>query len=88
MENISSLGHAPVIPLSGANGVKLTGTTLKQNLTNSDIQLKTLRALKKRFQPDGMVMLMDLTVEAEAIGLPIHFEENESPSVSGHHIHN
>lgn len=83
---IMELGHIPVLPLMGVNGVKLTNTSLKQNLTDADTQLKTLRALRKKYQPDGMCMLMDLTVEAEAIGLPVRIEENESPVVTGHNI--
>ena len=76
-----------VMPLMGVNGVKLTGTTLKKNLTDAATQLETIRALKKKFKPDGIFMLMDLTIEAEAIGLSISFEENESPSVAGHDLH-
>lgn len=86
MDKIAELGHVPVLPLMGVNGVKLTDTTLKQNLTDGNTQLKTLRALRDKFQPDGMCMLMDLTVEAEAMGLPVEMGENESPHVSGHDI--
>ncbi len=86
VEKVKSLGHVPVLPLMGVNGVKMTNTTLKQNLTDGKTQLKTLRALRDRFQPDGMCMLMDLTVEAEAMGLPVEMGENESPHVSGHDI--
>lgn len=86
VDSIMELGHVPVLPLMGVNGIKLTGTSLKQNLTDVDTQLKTLRALRNKYQPDGMCMLMDLTVEAEAIGLPIRIEENESPVVIEHNI--
>lgn len=77
-----------VIPLMGVNGVKFTGQSLKKNLTDAASQLETIRALKKKFKPDGMFMLMDLTIEGEAIGLPVTFEENESPSIAEHTIHN
>ncbi|OQY32164.1 MAG: hypothetical protein B6241_12070 [Spirochaetaceae bacterium 4572_59] len=86
VNTIMELGHVPVLPLMGVNGIKLTNTSLKQNLTDVDTQLKTLRALRNKFQPDGMCMLMDLTVEAEALGLPVKIEENESPVVTGHNI--
>ena len=86
MNKIAEPGHVPVIPLMGVNGIKLTGTTLKQNLTDVKTQLKTLRALRDKFKPDGMCMLMDLTVEAEAIGLPVQMGDYESPHVTGHDI--
>lgn len=86
VDHILELGHVPVLPLMGVNGVKLTNTTLKQNLTDAETQLKTLRTLRDRYRPDGMCMLMDLTVEAEAMGLPVRIDENESPVVTGHNI--
>lgn len=75
-----------VIPLLGAPGVKLSNTTLKENLTNKDIQLRTLKLLVEKFQPDGIFPFMDLTVEAEALGLDISFSENENPAVRDHSI--
>jgi uroporphyrinogen decarboxylase len=83
---VSGLNRPAVLPLTGINGVKLTDTTIRQNLTDAETQIKTLCALKETFRPDGMFVLMDLTVEAEALGLPIKFEENDTPSVSGHDI--
>ncbi|HOP55115.1 MAG TPA: uroporphyrinogen decarboxylase family protein [bacterium] len=75
-----------VIPLLGAPGVKLSNTTLKENLTDKDIQLRTLKLLVEKFQPDGIFPFMDLTVEAEALGLDISFSENENPAVRDHSI--
>ncbi len=86
IEKISHLNRPPVIPLMGINGIKLTGTTIKQNLTDAEAQLETLSALHDTFRPDGMFVLMDLTVEAEALGLPLRFEENDTPSVAGHDV--
>ena len=85
-DRVSGLNRPAILPLTGINGVKLTNTTIKQNLTNAETQIKTLHALNNTFKPDGMFVLMDLTVEAEALGLPIKFEENDTPSVSGHDI--
>ena len=85
-DRVSELGRPAVMPLMGVNGVKLTGTSIKQNLTDAATQVKTLHVLKDKFKPDGMFVLMDLTVEAEALGLTLKFEENDTPSVSGHDI--
>jgi len=79
-------GNRLIIPLLGAPGVRLTNTTLKENLVDPSIQFKTLDMLLSEFQPDGIFTFMDLTVEAEALGLKINFPENEYPSVVEHPV--
>jgi len=71
-----------VIPLLGAPGTILSKTTLKENLTNSEVQYKTLSILIDKFSPDGIFPMMDLTVEVEALGSEINFPENTNPSVA------
>jgi uroporphyrinogen decarboxylase len=75
-----------VIPLLGAPGIQLSNTTLRENLIDWSIQFNTMRLLIERFQPDGIFPFMDLTVEAEALGLKINFPEDENPSVRSHSI--
>lgn len=81
-------GRIPLIPLMGAPGIALTQTTLKENLTDAETQFRTLFALLERFHPDGIFLFMDLTVEAEALGLKIRFPEHEPPSVREHPVKN
>lgn len=71
-----------VIPLLGAPGTILSKTTLRENLTNSEVQYKTLSMLIDKFNPDGIFPMMDLTVEIEALGSEINFPENTNPSVA------
>lgn len=71
-----------VIPLLGAPGTILSKTTLRENLTNSEVQYKTLSMLIDKFNPDGIFPMMDLTVEIEALGAEINFPENTNPSVA------
>lgn len=71
-----------VIPLLGAPGITLSKTTLRENLTNSEVQYKTLSILIDKFSPDGIFPMMDLTVEIEALGSEINFPENTNPSVA------
>ena len=70
-----------VIPLLGAPGTILSKTTLKENLTNSEVQYKTLSMLMDKFSTDGIFPMMDLTVEIEALGSETNFPENANPSV-------
>jgi len=77
-----------VIPLLGAPGTTLSKTTLKENLTDSKVQYKTLSMLIEKFCPDGIFAMMDLSVEVEALGLNLKFPENANPSVTNHPIKN
>lgn len=75
-----------VAPLMGFPGAALTGTTIKENLSDSQKQLKSILALVDAVNPDIVMPMMDLSIECELLGLPIDFPENESPSVEGHPI--
>jgi len=75
-----------VIPLLGAPGVALSKTTLEENLTDSEVQHKTLSMLIDKFNPDGIFPMMDLGVEVEALGLKLKFPENADPLVIEHPI--
>lgn len=82
------VGKKIVAPLMGAPGVQLTKTTLKQNLTNAQTQANTLMALYNKFKPDFMLPFMDLSVEADVLGLEINFPENDNPAVTKHPVKN
>lgn len=79
-------GTLSVAPLMGFPGIQLTRTSIRQNLENAHIQFNTLLSLKKQFNPDAMFFMMDLSVEAEALGLKIRKPENESYTVAEHPI--
>jgi uroporphyrinogen decarboxylase len=70
-----------VVPLMGFPGIKINHSSLKQNEFNWGVQFWTLFELSRRFQPDGLFIFMDLSVEANALGLPVRFPLDESPSV-------
>jgi len=86
MEELLKTKKPPIIPLLGAPGVKLSRTTLKENLTDGETQFRTLSLLLEEFQPDGIFPMMDLSVEPEALGLKIEFPDNAPPSVREHPI--
>ncbi len=76
----------PVVPLMGYPGLQLTGTTIKQNQFNHLVQFQSLSRLYDRFRPDAMFFMMDLSVEASALGLPVRFPLEETPSVEFHPV--
>jgi|GEM_PF-5954732 len=76
-----------VIPILGALGIKLSNTTVRENLTNENIQFKPLKLLIEKFEPDGILPFMDLTaVESEALSLEILFPEKDNTSVRKHPV--
>lgn len=75
-----------VAPLMGAPGARLTHSTLRQNLFNADLHARSLAALYERFQPDALFCMMDLSVEAGALGLPVHYPIDDSPTVTEHPV--
>jgi len=83
---VQSRGHRMVIPLMGFPGVQLNGSTLKQNTFNWGTQFSTVFALERRFRPDAVFFFMDLSVEASALGLPVRFPLDDSPTVERHMI--
>jgi uroporphyrinogen decarboxylase len=68
-----------VAPLAGYPGLRLIGRSARQALSDAEVQLECLKALEKRLQPDIIFPLLDLTVEAEALGLLIDFPERKRP---------
>lgn len=78
---VKKQNRLPVIPLMGFPGIQINGSSLKQNEFNWSIQFWTIFELVRHFQPDGVFMFMDLSVEANGLGLPVRFPLDESPSV-------
>lgn len=78
--------HRLVAPLVGYPGAQLTGSTLKQNGFNSELHYRSIYKLVETFAPDVIFYMMDLSVEAGAIGLQIRYPLEESASVEFHPV--
>ena len=78
--------HRPVVPLMGYPGVTAAGFTPWEALTQPAKHVNSMMLLEERYAPDALFMIMDLTVEAEALGLDITFEGGGPPSVVSHPV--
>lgn len=78
----------PVAPLAGYPGTALTGTSARENLVDAQTQFETVSAIYEKWKPDMVFPFMDLSVEAESLGLEIRFNENDAPDVVTHPIGN
>lgn len=70
-----------VAPLIGFPGVRMTGTSIKLAQQNYSEHFKVLKILFETFQPDVIFPLMDLSVEANALGWYTLFPQEESATV-------
>jgi len=81
-----SAGKRLVAPLVGFPGCTLTGFSLKVAQQNHAVHFACIKALLDTLQPDVAFMLMDLSVEANALGLPVRFPTDESSTVEKHPV--
>ena len=86
IEIINSKPRRFIAPLMGFPGARLTNSSIWQNEFNSKLQYTTIKALVERFEPDAIFFMMDLSVEAGSIGLPIIFPSAGSPTVKEHPV--
>lgn len=70
-----------IAPLLGAPGLNFTGTTMKLAQQNYHEHFKILKAISNVFSPDIIFPLMDLSVEANAIGCYTLFPQEDSATV-------
>jgi uroporphyrinogen decarboxylase len=75
-----------VVPLAGFPGVQLTESSIKQNMFNAELQARSIYKLMEQIRPDAAFTMMDLSVEAGALGLPVRFPIDESATVEMHPV--
>jgi uroporphyrinogen decarboxylase len=74
-------GRRLVAPLAGFPGVEMTGSTIKLAQQNYGEHYKAIRSLVDAFAPDLVFPLMDLAVEANALGRYTIFPRDDSATV-------
>jgi len=74
-------GGRMVAPMAGYPGVRLSGRSVWEALHDAGAQLEALRTLEERLRPDIVFALLDLTVEAEAMGLGVDYHDRQPPKL-------
>jgi len=92
MERLISLARSSyskkrrlVAPLLGFPGVKMVGSSIKLAQQNHEEHFKVVNSLVDKFKPDIQFVLMDLSVEANALGLNTLFPPDDSATVMKKH---
>ena len=78
--------EAPVkksMPVLSFPSVSLLGITVKELISDPELQAKGMKLIADRVPSAASVSMMDLSVEAEAFGAEIHISDDEVPTVIG-----
>lgn len=72
------------LPVLSFPSIQLLNITVKELISNSDLQARGMKAVADRTpKAGGAVSLMDLSLEAECFGAPIRVADDEVPTVTG-----
>ncbi len=76
--------NVPVMPIMTHPGIELINKKVIDAVKDGGVHYQAVMALRKRFPLSvASTTIMDLSVEAEAFGADIVFDDNEVPTVSG-----
>ncbi len=71
------------VPVLSFPSIQLLGITVKDLISDSDLQARGMKAVADRTNAGAAVSLMNLSLEAECFGAPIRFSDDEVPTVTG-----
>lgn len=78
-----SASRKRAMPVLSFPSTQLLGVTVRELISDSDLQAKGMKAVADRCDTAASVSLMDLSVEAEAFGAQIRVSDDEVPTVMG-----
>lgn len=71
------------IPIMTHPGIEMIGKTVKEAVQNGETHAKAIKKLAEVFPSAATTVIMDLTLEAEAFGCQIEFQEDDMPHILG-----
>lgn len=74
----------PWTPFVGCHGAALIGQTAREYLQSAKSIVEGARRAAERYRPDGLPVMFDLQIEAEALGCPLAWADDNPPAVRGH----
>lgn len=83
LEDMRNAEVKKAMPVLSFPGVNLLGINVKELIFSAENQANAMAAVAARTDAAASVSLMDLSVEAECFGAPIHISEDEVPTVTG-----
>lgn len=74
----------PWVPFAGVHAGKLIGVQADALYRDSALLSRGLREAHRLYRPDGMPIMFDLQLEAEALGCSLLWSKDAPPTVTGH----
>lgn len=72
------------VPFVGVHGGKLMGVSAAEYLKSADLIVAGAEKAVSLYRPDGLPVVFDLQIEAEALGCTLSWAEEAPPAVSSH----
>ena len=82
--NRDTVERIPWVPFAGVHAAKLTGIGAEEYLKSSEHIVNGVSKAIELYKPDGIPVVFDLQIEAEAIGCRLKWSDNSPPSVISH----
>lgn len=76
--------RAPWVPFVGCHAASLIGVSAEDFFNNSNYIVNGVQKAYQEYSPDGLPVLFDLQLEAEALGCNLKYAKDNPPSVSSH----
>lgn len=76
------------IPIMTHPGIEMIGKKVKDAVQNGDVHALAIKRLNEVYPVAAKTVIMDLTLEAEAFGCQIEFQENDMPHILGRLVSN
>ncbi len=83
LDDIRESSIKKAMPILSFPSVQLLGVSVKELISDSDMQAKGMKLVAERTDASAAVSLMDLSVEAECFGAEIRVSDEEVPTVIG-----
>lgn len=82
LDMLASPNKKPM-PILSFPAIQMMGITVKELISDSDLQARGMKLVADRIDAAASVSLMDLSLEAECFGSTIRFSDDEVPTVIG-----
>jgi MtaA/CmuA family methyltransferase len=76
--------RVPWVPFVGCHAASLIGVTADEYFIDADLIVKGVKKAYEEYDPDGLPVLFDLQVEAEALGCELVYAKDNPPAVRTH----
>lgn len=71
------------LPIMTHPGIEMIGRKVMEAVQDGEVHAQAIRKLNEVYPVAATTVIMDLTLEAEAFGTPIEFQEDEMPHLKG-----